>query len=146
MRDNTLAQELLALKNDNGLINPSDAVTWARRNHNSRLHHALEWDDDVAGEKWRIAQVRQLIAINIVDAEGMRGTVSLSIDRRNDGNNGYRPMDDVIAREDLRSIMMADALAELERVQARYAKLTELQEVWEAADKVRTRKRGRKAA
>jgi hypothetical protein len=76
----------------------------------------------------------------------MRGLVSLSIDRGHDGNNGYRGLDDVIAREDLRSIMMQDALAELERVQARYAKLTELQEVWEAADKVRTRKRGRKAA
>ena len=144
MRDNSIALELLALKNANGLVNPTEVVAWARRNHNSRLHGALEWDDDVAGEKWRIAQVRSLIAVHVTDAEGMRGLVSLSIDRT-PGNNGYRGLDDVISRPDLRDVMMQDALAELERVQAKYARLTELQEVWEAADKVRTRKR-RKAA
>jgi len=112
VKDNTLAMELLALKNDNDLINPAEVVAWARRNHNSRLHGALEWDDDIAGEKWRISQVRSLIAIHVVDATGMRGLVSLSIDRT-PGNNGYRGLDDVVARPDLREILMQDALAEL---------------------------------
>ena len=43
--------------------------------------------------------------------------MSLSIDRKHDGSNGYRPLADVVARPDLREIMLADALAELDRVQ-----------------------------
>jgi len=39
-----------------------------------------------------------------------------------------------------------DALAELERIQTRYKKLTELQPVWERAEQVRSRRRVSKAA
>ena len=145
-KTDSIAVELLALKNERGLINPADAVKWARRNNNSRLHGMLDWNDTEAGEKWRIAQVRQLIAVHIVDATGSRRFVSLSIDRKHDGSNGYRPIDDVLERPDLREIMVADALAELERVQARYAFVTELAEVWAAAHTVRTTRKRKAAA
>jgi hypothetical protein len=145
-RTNAIADELLALKNANGVINPATAVEWARKNKKSTLHANLEWDDGVAAERWRVSQVRQLIAIHIVDAEGGRRFVSLSIDRKHDGSNGYRSLEDVIGRQDLRSIMLADALADLERVQARYSKLSELQPVWDAADEARQKRPARKVA
>jgi hypothetical protein len=144
-RTDGISTELLKLKNQDGVINPAGAVEWARKHQKSNLHAALEWDDSIAGERWRVFQVRQLIAIHIVDAEGARKFVSLSIDRKHDGSNGYRELGDVIGRPDLRSIMLADALADLERVQARYAKLTELAPIWEQADAVR-KTRSRKAA
>ena len=144
-RTNAIADELLALKNETGVINPAAAVAWARENKKSTLHANLEWDDGIAGERWRVSQVRQLIAIHIVDPDGGRRFVSLSIDRRHDGSNGYRSLDDVVARPDLREIMLRDALLDLERIQERYKKLTELQPVWEAAEQTR-QKRSRKAA
>ncbi len=144
-RTDGIATELLKLKNDSGVINPAEAVTWARTNRKSRLHAALEWDNDVAGERYRIWQVRSLISIHITDPDGGRRFVSLSIDRKHDGSNGYRSLEDIAARPDLREIMLKDALADLERVQARYSKLSELQPVWEQADAVR-QKRVRKAA
>lgn len=145
-RTNALADELLGLKNANGVINPTEAVAWARKNKKSVLHANLEWDDGIAAERWRITQVRQLIAVHIIDADGGRQFVSLSIDRKHDGSNGYRSMEDVVARPDLREIMLKDALSELERIQERYKKLTELQPVWERAEEVRTRRRPKAAA
>jgi hypothetical protein len=145
-RTNAIADELLKLKNKNGIINPSEAVSWARKNPGSQLHGSLEWDDAVAGERWRVAQVRQLIAVHIVDPQGERRFISLSIDRKHDGSNGYRELGDVIGRPNLRSIMVADALADLERVQARYSRLSELQPVWDAADQARQKRPARKAA
>jgi hypothetical protein len=145
-RTDGIATELLKLKNGNGVINPAKAVEWAAKNTKSHLHAALEWDNTVAGERWRISQVRQLIAVHIVDAEGGRRFVSLSVDRKHDGSNGYRELGDVIGRSDLREIMLKDALAELERVQDRYKKLSELQPVWDAAEQARARRRPAKAA
>jgi len=145
-RTDNIGVELLNLKNEDGIINPSKAVEWARANKKSHLHASLEWDDTIAGERWRVSQVRQLIAVHIVDAEGGRRFVSLSIDRKHDGSNGYRELGDVIGRPDLREVMLRDALADLERVQARYSKLTELQPVWDAADQTRAKRASRKAA
>lgn len=145
-RTNAIADELLKLKNKNGIINPTEAVAWARKNPGSQLHGSLEWDDGVAGERWRVWQIRQLISVHIVDAEGGRRFVSLSIDRRHDGSNGYRSLEDIVARPDLREIMLKDALSELERIQERYKKLSELAPVWEQADQVRQRQPRRKAA
>jgi len=145
-RTDGIGAELLKLKNEDGIINPAAAVKWARRNTKSHLHAALEWDDDVAAERYRVWQVRALISVHIVDADGGRRFVSLSIDRKHDGSNGYRSLDDIVARQDLREIMLSDALADLERIQERYKKLTELEPVWQQADTVRERRRKPRAA
>jgi hypothetical protein len=145
-RTDGVAAELLKLKTVDGIINPSAAVEWARKNKKSLLHRSLEWDDGIAAERYRIWQVRALISVHIVDAEGSRRFVSLSIDRKHDGSNGYRSLEDIVARPDLREIMLADALADLERIQARYTKLTELAPVWEGAAQVRERRTRKSAA
>jgi hypothetical protein len=145
-RTDGISAELLKLKNEDGIINPAKVVEWARKNKKSHLYANLEWDDGVAAERYRVWQVRALISVHIVDPDGGRRFVSLSIDRKHDGSNGYRDMDDVVARPNLREIMLKDALADLERVQARYNKLTELQPVWEAAGTVRERRRPKAAA
>jgi len=135
-RTDSLAAELLKLQNADGKIVPAEAVKWARRNKRSRLHAALEWDDEIAGERYRIWQVRELIAVHITEDGASRRFVSLSIDR---SEGGYRQLDDVMARQDLKEIMLGDALAELERTQRKYDRLTELSEVWQAAAAARRR-------
>jgi hypothetical protein len=144
-RTDRLAEELLALKNDNGIISPQSAVAWARENPDSRLHAQLEWNDAVGAERYRVWQVRALISVHVVDADGGRRFVSLSIDRRHDGSNGYRELSDVVGQPNLREIMLKDALADLERMQERYKKLSELEPVWQQAEAVR-KTRSRKAA
>lgn len=137
-RTDSIADELLALRDKDGKINAAGAVEWARANAKSHLYAALEWDDAVAGERYRVWQMRSLIAVHIVDDEGARRFVSLSVDR---AEGGYRPINEVLARIDLRQVMLQDALTELERVQKKYKHLQELDEVWRARDKVDRRRK-----
>jgi len=143
-RLDTIAAELLALRTEHGVINPSEVVQWARVNQDSRLHGALTWDDETAAERYRIWQVRALISVHVVDNDGGRRFVSLSIDREATG--GYRPIAEVMDDQTLREILLKDALTELERVQKRFDKVTELANVWDEVHKVKRRRSVRKAA
>ena len=59
--DKSLAhQELEQLVKSNGALSPQLVVDAARHN-NSALHSFFEWDDSVAGEKYRIEQARGVI-------------------------------------------------------------------------------------
>jgi Lon protease-like protein len=135
-----IGTELLKLKDKDGKISAAGAVAWAAKNKQSHLYGALEWDDALAGHAHRVWQVRSLIAIHIVDTEGARRFVSLSIDR---GEGGYRQISDVMSSADLRKIMIEDALGELQRMERKYKHLQELEVVWAARDRVA---RGSKAS
>lgn len=143
-RLDSIADELLALRTESGTINAREAVGWARNNPGSQLHNALTWDDQVAGERYRVIQMRDLISIHIKDDKGNRRFVSLSIDR---AAGGYREVSQVMDSDQLREVLLSDALDELERVRKRYEALKELQEVWVAAHRAaekmqqRTRKK-----
>ena len=137
-----IRDELLALKNDQGLIIVEQAVDWARDNPGSSLHGALEWDDSKAAHEHRLWQIRRLVAINCVYENGERQIISLSIDRSR-GGGGYRDLDEVLPIKSLREILLDDALKELERIRLKYQRLSELAEVWAAKDVV-VKKRKRK--
>ncbi len=140
----TIASELLALQqaSTDGKLHCREVVEWARENPASALHSAIEWDDTKAAASYRIWQVRHLIELHITSGNGGPVLVSLSVDRG--ANGGYRLMSDVAAAPDLREIMLQDALAELERVQRKYSRITELARVWEEAEKVRSTKAHRR--
>lgn len=135
----SIKEELLALREaQGGILRVEPVVEWAQAHPTSDLHKSLEWDDEKAGFEWRCHQVRRLIAVHVVNEEGERQMVSLTIDRVRPGG-GYRDIQDVGSVPNLREVMLGDALDELERVQARYNHLQELVQIWEAADQVRQR-------
>jgi len=135
----SIKEELLALQAEQGgILQVDPAIEWARRNPGSALYQSIPWDDAKAAQEHRRHIVRQLIAIHIVNVEGKREVVSLSIDRIKPGG-GYRSVADVVATPPLREIMLQDALNELARVQAKYATVAELVKVWEEVAKVRER-------
>jgi hypothetical protein len=127
-----IQREIEALRNDEGLVRAETVVIWARGNPDSELHLHFEWDDAVAGEKYRIDQARQLIRIHVLTDEGDRKLVSLSIDRPSGG--GYRDLTDVLPSASMREIMLRDAIRELQRVRTKYARLNELADVYRAID------------
>jgi hypothetical protein len=137
----SIESELLAIKGSDEFLIVEDAHTWAQANPNSRLHNALEWDNNKAGYEYRLDQIRRLVALHITYADGSRKFVSLSVDRTRD-RGGYRDIDDVLQDQTLHDVMLADALRELARVQARYDQLRALTPVWQAAAQVRRRARG----
>lgn len=57
---NIIADELKQLVDDYGCITP-EAVVKAAENPNSPLHGLFEWDDAIAGHKYRVEQAREVI-------------------------------------------------------------------------------------
>ena len=136
----TIRNELLALQAaaEDGILHAEKVVEWARDNPGSALHRSLQWNDAKAAHEYRIDQVRRLISVHVVDARGHPLLVSLSIDRNIGG--GYRPIADVLKAQDLRDVLVRDALEELERVQDKYARVEALATVWAEADRIRALK------
>lgn len=136
-----IRHELLALQeaSTDGLLHAERVVEWARENPESALHRAIQWDDVKAADEYRLWQVRRLIALNVVSGDGAPLVVSLSIDR-NDGG-GYRSISDVAKSKPLMEIMLDDALRELERVKARYARVRALSDLWSKVDEALEQRR-----
>lgn len=55
-----IGEELQRIESQHGLIDPH-VVLDASRSDDAPLHDHFEWDDAVAGEKWRLEQSRALI-------------------------------------------------------------------------------------
>lgn len=136
----SVQSELLALQASHPLLQVETVVGWAQAHPTSALHASFTWDNDVAGHQFRLWQARQLIAIHIINVEGVRQLVSLSIDRTNQQGGGYRDLNTVLAAPAMREMLLADALRELERVQMKYETLVELASVWVAVNNVKKKK------
>lgn len=135
--------ELIASKNRGRLL-PKDIVAFAK-NPNTALHSDFEWNDGLAAMEWRIEQARRIIRINIELLPGtvtpMQTFVSLAADRRGEG--GYRDAKTVMGDSELRAMLVADALAEMEYFERKYRMLSELAEIFEAMDRVSARLRSK---
>ena len=135
---NKAIQELQALQaKHNGFLRPKVVVDHAR-SPKSELHRYFDWDDSSAAEKYRLEQARGLIRVvvsmNVDVQKEVRVFVSLTTDRHEEG--GYRELSNVIDDDDLRRILLRDALQELRTLQNKYRTLTELASVFKAIDKI----------
>jgi hypothetical protein len=131
--------EIVALRDADGLIHAGSLVDWARQNSESALHTQFEWDDQIAGERYRVEQARRLIAIHVVDVDLNRQTVSLVADRR---DGGYRDLDEVLSHHEMRRLALLDALSEVKRWQERHGHFaSELKSIFRAIEEVDQRLR-----
>lgn len=136
-----LAAELAAIqaRAKDKILHPRDVVSWAKSHPKSALHSEFEWNDTKAAQEHRLWQARRIIAITINESGEPPTIVSLRFDRPRGG--GYRNTDDIIKSEELSRMMLADALADLERVRERYKLVRELASVWEAIDNAKVTKK-----
>ena len=140
MKKNKVITELKRIANKNGGLLQPETVVESARPIKSPLHSRFEWDNTVAGQQYRIWQARQLIRVSVEVLERTDEVtdvfVSLSTDREKE-SGGYRIMVDVLTDKQMRSQMLADAMAELEIFRVKYSRLKELAAVFEAIKKVR---------
>ena len=130
------------LADDDGLIKP-ERVVEAARPKTSPIHDQFEWDNSAAAEKYRLLQASELIrvSVEIIDCGGNRDPVmvraftSLTTERGVSG--GYRATVQVLSNKQMREQMLADAIAELQAFEKRYAILKELAGVFAASRKLR---------
>jgi len=141
-----IARELRRIaKQNDGLLLPQTVVE-AARPKTSPIHNRFEWDDSEAAEKYRIWQARQLIRVVVEQIEGVSAPtevfVSLSPDRNKIG--GYRVTTEVLNDDQMRAVMLQDAIDELDVFKLKYRRLKELAVVFDAIHKVSSRGRARR--
>lgn len=117
-------------RNKSGLLQPEPVVDFARP-ADSPLHYYFEWNDSIAGEKYRLTQAETLIRSVYVTIEQpgksateVRAYVSLASDRVSGG--GYRTITSVISDEDRKRELLKTAFAELENFRRKYEDLSDV--------------------
>jgi len=139
LKNDHLIEVLESLKDEAGLIKEETVVDYARPD-DSPLHPEFEWDNGVAGDRYRLLQATELIHrvhVKVETAKGesvfVRAFVSLATDRL--GGGGYRPIHDVLSDVELHAELLKTALAELGNLQRRFRDLQELAPVFKAVNR-----------
>jgi hypothetical protein len=140
MRSTDVTNELSRIQTDNGgLLRAADVVREASH-PGSPLHDYFNWADDEAAHQWRLQQARQLIRVTVtylpyvMPQYQVRAYVSLGPDRQQPGG-GYKALVEVLKSPSERQQLLADALAELNKLKVRYHHLTELAGVFAAINR-----------
>jgi hypothetical protein len=141
--DPEVVKEIHRIERKHTGMSAAPAVVDAARPETSRLHRYFEWNNDKAGESYRVWQARQLIATvhvtYINDRKPITVRAFVNVIRTNgngDRERGYMGIAKVLSKSDLREQMLATALAEVNRWRERYASLTELADIFDAIDKI----------
>jgi hypothetical protein len=129
----------IAKKHD-GVLRSEDVVKAAKDPQNA-LHPCFEWNNRIAGHEYRLMQARHLIRVhvtvldNAADVGPVNVFVSLTPDRKEPGG-GYRIMVNVLEDPDQRAMLLEDAARDFRFWKSKYQHLTELAQIFAAADQV----------
>lgn len=137
VRGESVLMELETIRQQNGGILKADAVVEFARDPETALHSRFCWDDTEAAHQYRLEQARKIIRVTVTILpkanKEYRAFVSLMEDRKETGG-GYRATVDVLSDADKRARLIAQALAELNRIREQYQHLTELAPVFDAIE------------
>lgn len=132
IRDRAVIEAILALRGQEGTIEPA-AVVEAARPKDSPLHRFFDWEDTTAAQAWRVEQARRLlrITVTILPSPGGDQTVRAFVALKSDGK-GYRSMLRVLDDQDQRNEMIQAALDDMAAFRRKHRHLMEVAEVIEA--------------
>jgi hypothetical protein len=121
-------------RNTNGRCN-SKTFLKAAHDKSCHLHRYLEWDDKVAGEKFRLSQIREIVSlINIVDSRDEDKTLPAFVSIIDKGHRGYYPIREVLNSAHLQDAALRQAEADFASYERR---LEQFGEICDAIRRVR---------
>ena len=124
-----LRESLQAIHDQRGALTPRLVVdTWRDPDHPD--HGRLEWDDGIAGEKYRHIQARDLIrSLDIVyrKAKGKKpeGRTRAWQSVRSEAGYVYQPAEEVATDPFIRQLVLMDMEREWKQLRARYSAFAE---------------------
>ena len=111
---------------------PHNIVELAR-DENNPLHGEFEWNDTVAGEKYREIQAREMLRCIIQHEEDESGKeITIRAFVNTTETNVYDTIEAVVSNETEYENLLKTALKELESFKKKYHSLKELKPVFEA--------------
>ena len=115
-------------------ITPEKVLEIAK-DENTELHKCFEWDDGIAGEKYRLSQARQIITFLIVKPDERKEEEdNVRVFQISSEPQTYQPIKMFVENEDEYKALLKRAKAELVAIRNRYKQLSELEEVFAAID------------
>lgn len=129
--------EIAALKRSDGSYHPQDLVEYAAENTDSELYKSFLWDDEQAGQQYRLWQAREIIgkyAVRIEVNDRIETIPVISIPSlRGTKKGSYWERDAVGANEAYRTEVLVETQAKLRTMRDTLEPLLpELKSVWNA--------------
>lgn len=111
-------------------LTPSSLLDYSR-DENSPTHREFEWNDEIAGEKYRLEQARKLIIdLRVVhDDVGREDARERAFVVTSDRKSEYVPIQKALSNEEWRTGLLAQARKDSEIFLAKYRRLEELANV-----------------
>ena len=127
----TLHEQLLAIRDERGGLTPALVVDTARDPAHP-LHSRFEWDDAVAGERWRLEQASALIrsvkiAVDPARPADLRAFVAVK--GRETHRADYVPTQEAMRDEFTRRLVLEDMRREWRALKRRYDHMVEFAEM-----------------
>ena len=124
---------LLALRARKGYLDAELVVLDASPEDHPH-HHRFEWDDEVAGDKWRAEQARCLIRgcrMVYADSEGEPTSIRAfaSIRSEDTGRHQYHPVEEIAMDPERRAILLSTMRHEWASFKKRYMGFDEFAEM-----------------
>ena len=130
---NNVGHELEELERTTSLTN-EEVLKYAKSHQNSELHKCFEWDDKIAGEKFRMQQATNLLcSISIVyednnnNVEKTRVYVSTRV--KENEKRTFKKITDVLDNDEEYKALLSKASNELDSCQQKYRDLIKLQDL-----------------
>jgi hypothetical protein len=139
--------ELLRIHKTKGLT--AETLLEKAKNKKSSLHELFEWNNNKAGEKWRLAQARWIIneVRVIIETEEIPAFEVITTVECNDSQNSslllkennkaYEPIVEILTDKEKRKQLVDKALLWITYWSKRYEQLEELKPIFEAIKKTR---------
>lgn len=119
-------------------VSPQEIVEKAR-DEATELHKCFEWDNEIAAEKYRVYEARQLTRHLVIEEpepqEGEQEKPPVRFFLQTVNSTGYKPTETIYRNRDEYRDLLDTAKAELKAFQRKYSRLKELDGVFEAIDK-----------
>lgn len=123
------------IKNGTGRYKAAAIVEYARP-ATSPIHEMFEWNDEIAGEKYRKIQARSYVNDLVVEIVSNGKSVSMPVAFSFGPGDGYTDSRHVMETAELRQRLVAQALKEANSWRTRWKHLNELSNVFAAIEEV----------
>lgn len=126
-----VASEIIAI----GDSATPDEIVNAARDESTELHKCFEWDNDVAADKYRIIQAREVVRhLVIQEQEVPQDRPEIRIFHKPKDAEGYEHVRHIVRNDDSYDNLLKQAWAELQAFKRKYSCLKELQEILDLID------------
>lgn len=118
-------------------VKPQQIVDYAKDNPGSELHKCFTWDNNIAADKWRLQEARNIVCnlvVNYAKADN-KDFVPQKVDVRmmhrcsTDIDAGYKSLPKILVNKDLHAGLLAEAKSYLNRFKEKFAILSEVNEM-----------------